>query len=130
MAIRFLSIRRIKQIHQDQIDRYGGSMGIRDEAILESAVAQAEAGLGDDYLHAFPFEMAAAYLFHLVQGHAFIDGNKRVGAMAAFVFLRLNGLVLAATEAAFEQIVLQVSQGLLDKQGIAAFFAQHVRKPS
>ena len=81
-------------------------------------------------MHGDLHEMAAAYLFHLVQNHAFIDGNKRVGAVAADVFLALNGLSLEPPEAAYEDLVMQVAQGRLDKAAIAAFFREHAVRTS
>ena len=84
----FLSAGDVIEIHADQIQRYGGSLGIRDVGLLHSALGMPEAGFGDQYLHAGLFEMAAAYFYHIVQNHPFIDGNKRTGAMAAFVFLK------------------------------------------
>jgi death-on-curing protein len=69
--------------------------------------------------------MAAAYLYHIVQNHPFIDGNKRTGAMAAFVFLKLNGSTLDADESAFELLVLKAAQGQTDKPAIAEFFRKH-----
>ena len=86
-----------------------------------------EAGFGDQYLHADLYEMAAAYLYHIVQNHPFIDGNKRTGAMAAFVFLKLNGLMLDADESAFEEIVLKAAQGQIGKDAIAEFFRKRTR---
>ena len=76
-------------------------------------------------IHADLIEMAAAYLYHVFQNHPFIDGNKRTGAMAAFVFLKLNGFTLEADESAFESLVLKVSQGQTDKSAIAEFFRTH-----
>jgi death-on-curing family protein len=87
MEILFLSLDEVLEIHQQQIERYGGSLGIRDVAGLESAVATPEATFGGEYLHTSIPAMAAAYLFHLCQNHAFIDGNKRAGANAAITFL-------------------------------------------
>jgi death-on-curing protein len=86
-----------------------------------------EAGFGDQYLHADLFEMAAAYLYHIVQNHPFVDGNKRTGTMAAFVFLKLNGLTLDADESVFEPLVLKSAQGQIDKPAIADFFRKHSR---
>lgn len=125
MPPKFLTVDRIIRIHQDQVTRYGGSLGIRDRGGLESAAAQPEATFGGEYLHQDVFEMAAAYLFHLVQNHAFIDGNKRVGAMAAFVFLLLNGYELDAGEEAFEELTMRVARGEAEKPEIAAFFRDH-----
>ena len=91
------------EIHRDQIDRYGGSPGIRDIKLLESAVATPAAGFGEDYLHTNIYEMAAAYLFHIIRNHPFTDGNKRTGAVAAIVFLMMNGIELHAGEDGLEK---------------------------
>jgi death on curing protein len=121
----FLSVEDVIDIHADQIERYGGSLGVRDVELLRSAIGMPEAGFGDQYLHADLFEMAAAYLYHIVQNHPFIDGNKRTGAMAAFVFLKLNGFTLDADESAFESLVLKAAQGQTDKSAIAEFLRKH-----
>jgi death-on-curing protein len=123
----FLSIEDVIEIHADQIRRYGGSLGIRDVELLHSALGMPEAGFGDQYLHADLFEMAAAYFYHIVQNHPFIDGNKRAGTMAAFVFLKLNGLTLEADESAFEPLVLQAAQGQIGKDAIADFFRENTK---
>ncbi|MDF0676739.1 MAG: type II toxin-antitoxin system death-on-curing family toxin [Nitrospira sp.] len=122
---RFLSVEDVIDIHADQIERYGGGLGVRDVELLRSAIGMPEAGFGDQYLHADLFEMAAAYLYHIVQNHPFIDGNKRTGTMAAFVFLKLNGLTLDADESAFESLVLRAAQEQIDKSAIAEFFRKH-----
>ena len=121
----FFSVEDVIDIHADQIERYGGSLGVRDVELLRSAIGMPEAGFGDQYLHADLFEMAAAYLYHIVQNHPFIDGNKRTGAMAAFVFLKLNGSTLDTDESAFESLVLKAAQGQADKSAIAEFFRKH-----
>ena len=123
----FLSVEDVIEIHADQIQRYGGSLGIRDADLLQSALGMPEAGSGDQYLHVDLFEMAVAYLYHIVQNHPFIDGNKRAGTMAAFVFLKLNGLTLDADELAFETLVLQAAQGQVGKDAIADFFRQNAK---
>ena len=125
---RFLSVDEGIQIHMDQITRYGGSTGVRDADLLNSAVGMPQSGFGDQYLHSGIFEMAAAYLYHLVQNHPFIDGNKRVGAMAAFTFLKLNGFTLQAKESDFESLVLNVAQGKTGKAAIAEFFKKYSRQ--
>jgi death-on-curing protein len=118
----FLTIGDILESHAQQIERYGGSDGIRDVGLLESAIAQPEAKFGGAYLHADLFEMAAAYLFHLVKNHPFLDGNKRIGLEAALVFLEINGLSLRATDEALVELTLSVAQGVAGKQQIADFF--------
>ena len=124
----FLTLDEVIEIHRDMIERYGGSAGTRDMALLQSAVAMPQAGFGGQFLHADLFEMAAAYLFHIVQNHPFVDGNKRVGAMAAFTFLKLNGLTLAPRETDFEHIVLSVAQRGLGKAAVAEFLKEHSRR--
>ncbi len=84
-----------------------------------------EAGFRDQYLHADLFEMAAAYLYHIIQNHPFIDGNKRTGTMAAFVFLNLNGMTLDTDESIFEPLVWKAAQRQIDEPAIAEFFRKH-----
>lgn len=118
----FLTLEEVLGIHRDQIERYGGLSGVHDMDLLVSALAMPAAGAGDAHFHRDLFEMAAAYLFHIVRNHPFMDGNKRVGATAAAVFLFLNGLELNAGEDEFEELVLAVARGRLDKTTVAAFF--------
>lgn len=124
----FLTLDELIEIHRDVIERYGGSTGIRDLGLLESAVAMPQAGFGDQYFHSTRFEMAAAYLFHIVQNHPFVDGNKRVGAMAAFIFLKLNGFALTAAESQFERVVRQVAEGKMGKEKVAEFLERNSKK--
>jgi death-on-curing protein len=118
----FLGIDEVLEIHRDQINRYGGLHGVRDLRLLQSSVAMPSAMFEGSYVHLNLFEMAAAYLFHIVKNHAFYDGNKRTGAVAAVVFMELNGLELKSNEADFERIVMQVAEGAADKARVAAFF--------
>jgi death-on-curing protein len=118
---RFLTLAEVLEIHQDQIARYGGAPGIRDVDLLKSALAMPAATFGGRFLHAGPHEMAAAYLFHLVANHPFIDGNKRVGAVAALVFMDLNGLTVSASENDFAEVVLAVARGEMDKANVTVF---------
>ena len=117
----FLTLEEIVAIHRDQIARYGGAEGVRDWGLLESAAAVSEATFGGRLLHASLCEMAAAYLFHIVQDHPFIDGNKRVGAVAAYVFLALNHLRLTADSDAYCELVLSVARGETSKSRVAEF---------
>lgn len=90
--------------------------------LLESAMATPQSGMYGHYAHADLFEMAAAYLFHIVKNHPFVDGNKRTGAVAALVFLSLNGVEIAANEMAFEKIILAVAEGVAGKAEVTKFF--------
>ena len=124
----FLTLDEVIEIHREIIEQYGGSLGIRDLGLLESAVAIPQAGVGDQYFHSDLFEMAAAYLFHIVRNHPLIDGNKRTGAMAAYTFLKLNRVNLTARESGFERIVRRVAEGKMDKASVTAFLRQNCQR--
>lgn len=121
----FLTVEDILESHQHQIETYGGSHGIRDIGLLESAIAQPEASFGGQYLHADVFEMAAAYLYHLVMNHPFVDGNKRVGLEAALIFLEINAATLEARDEELVDLVLNTIKGELGKKEVAEFFRSH-----
>lgn len=121
----FLTLDDILESHQNQIETYGGSHGIRDIGLLESAIAQPEASFGGQYLHADIFEMAAAYLYHLVMNHPFIDGNKRVGLEAALIFLEINDKSLIANDDELVDLVLKTTAGQIEKREIGEFFRSH-----
>jgi death on curing protein len=123
MEIEFLTERDVLQIHQDQIVRYGGSLGVLNQGQLESALAMPQQQAFGQYLHQSIPEMAAAYAFYLIKGHPFRDGNKRVGMVAASVFLALNGLRLVCSSDEFARVGLAVADGSLDKPALAHFFA-------
>ncbi|HLY10943.1 MAG TPA: type II toxin-antitoxin system death-on-curing family toxin [Planctomycetota bacterium] len=123
----FLTLQDILRIHQDQIQRYGGSLGVRDLGLMESAIAMPQAGFSGQYFHTDLCEMGAAYLFHLTQNHPFIDGNKRVGTVAALVFLDLNGISLELSNEALVDLTLGVAEGKQTKSAIAEFFRKHSR---
>jgi death on curing protein len=118
----FLTLDEIVAIHRDQIARYGGSDGVREWGLLQSAVAMPAAAFGGQLLHSDLCEMAAAYLFHIVQNHPFIDGNKRAGAVAAYIFLALNDVRLTAENDTYADLVLSVARGETPKSGVAEFF--------
>lgn len=123
----FLTLGEVMEIHRDQIRRYGGDVGVRDVGLLQSAVAMPAARFGGRFLHKDLYEMAAAYLFHIVQNHPFVDGNKRTGAVVALVFLSLNGVEVEADEDSLYGMVLSVARGKADKTAIARFFREHAR---
>jgi death-on-curing protein len=127
LAVVFLTFDDILESHQNQIDTYGGSHGIRDIGLLESAIAQPEASYGGQYLHADIFEMAAAYLYHLVMNHPFVDGNKRVGLESALIFLEVNDALLDANDDELVDLVLKTTAGQVGKPEIAEFFRTHCK---
>ena len=118
----FLQIQDVLLLHGDQVDRYGGEHGVRDLALLESAVAQPQATFGGEFLHKDLFEMAAAYLFHIVQNHPLVDGNKRTGLVTALTFLDFNGVQIDAPQGSLHDLTLSVATGQSGKAEIAEFF--------
>jgi death on curing protein len=127
MEPEFLSLDENLEIHAQQIERYGGSPGLRDAARLESAVATPRATFGDEFLHASIPAMAAAYLFHLCQNHPFVDGNKRVGANAAITFLFMNNWEPTFGEEELAELVLSIASDGLSKLRLIAIFESRCR---
>jgi death-on-curing protein len=127
MDIVFLDIEDVLAIHADQIQHYGGSAGIRDKGLLESAVAMPKASFGGQFAHQDIYEMAGAYLFHIVMNHPFVDGNKRTGTVCAIAFFKLNGIQVKPDNEAFVEFVLAVAQSQKTKPQIAEFLKQHSR---
>lgn len=117
----FLDLEQVMRLHASMIERYGGTDGTRDVGLLQSAVAMPQMAYGGEYLHADVFEMAAAYLYHIVQNHPFLDGNKRTGAAAAIVFLAMNDVQIEADEDGLVELTLSVACGQSGKPDIAEF---------
>lgn len=124
-APRFLDTPTVLVLQSLLIMRYGGAEGLRDPGMLESALAQPRQGFGDQFAHAFPFEMAAAYAFHLAKNHPFVDGNKRIALMAAGAFLRMNGWDLISTGVEAADAVIAAVEGRLSKAELAAWLERH-----
>lgn len=123
----FLTVDEVLEIHRQQLESYGGLSGVRDRGALESAVATPQATFGAEFLHGSIPAMAAAYLFHLCQNHAFIDGNKRVGANAAITFLLLNDMEPQFEQDELVHVVLSVASGVLGKPALTTIFERRCR---
>jgi death-on-curing protein len=110
-----LTVEIVREIHTEALERFGGLDGVRDVALLESAVAAPQATFGGHSPFADIVEVAAAYLFYLCRNHPFLDGNKRVALGACLVFLRLNGVEPAPDGPQWEQLTLAVADGSWDR---------------
>lgn len=117
----FLRYDQVIRIHAAMIERYGGHAGVRDPGLLASAIAMPQSAFGGQPLHSDIFEMAAAYLFHIVSNHPFFDGNKRAGAASAVVFLAINGIAIRADEEGLVEITMAVARSEATKAQIASF---------
>ena len=106
-------------LHDQLVAQFGGSPGVRDQGLLELALARPE----NLFAYGQPslFEMAASYAFGLVKNHPFVDGNKRTGFTVAVLFLELNGCRFRATEADATVQTLALAAGALDEAGYAAW---------
>lgn len=124
---RFLHKHTVLDIHDEQIAAHGGAPGVHDQGLLESALAQPMAGFGGEFLHKDLFEMAAAYVFHLANNHAFVEGNKRTGLAAALVFLDANGYEVTDEETELADMVLEMVVEKRDKAWVAEQLRQRSR---
>jgi len=105
----YLTAEQVVLIHAFVVDETGGLHGVRDLGLLESAVARPQATFEGEDLHPNLFIKAAALLHALIQNHPFVDGNKRTGAMAAILFLEINGYYLNAKNKELESFALRVA---------------------
>lgn len=110
-----LTVAIVEEIHAEAIARFGGSDGLRDRALLESAVAAPQASFGGQSPFKDTVEVAAAYLFYLCSNHPFIDGNKRVALGSCLVFLQLNGYRPAPDCEDWESLTLDVAASRLTR---------------
>lgn len=115
----FLRLAEVLETHANQIEFYGGTQGIRDIRLLESALAQPEASFAGEWLHRDLFEMAAAYAFHLAGNHPFLDGNKRTALAAALVFLKTNGISVLDPKGKLLHATEEMVKGKLSKAEFA-----------
>ena len=127
MSPLFLAIDEVLSLHAEQIRLFGGSSGIRDVGLLQSAMGSVEATFGGAFLHETIFAMAAAYLYGICRSHPFIDGNKRTAVGAALTFLEMNGVEVDADEDAFYDLVIRVAEGRVSKASVTVFLEDHAR---
>lgn len=118
-APEFLEVEDVLDLHAQQLVIYGGGFGVRDQSLLESAVAMPKAGFGGQFVHGDLFEMAAAYAFHIAQNQPFIDGNKRTALLAALVFLDLNGVVIQDPQEVLYDAMIAIAERRLGKVELA-----------
>lgn len=111
-----LTVDIVREIHAEAIARFGGSDGVREMALLESAVAAPQASFSGKSPYQDLTEVAAAYLFYVCRNHPFIDGNKRAALGACLVFLRLNGIEPRTDGPEWEELTLAVAASAMDRE--------------
>ena len=124
MTLLFLRTHEVLAIHARAIEEFGGLHGVRDAGALEAALRAAENRAY--YEQATLTICAATYAYHLTQAHAFLDGNKRVAAAVAEIFLELNGAELRSTDDQIVALFLAIAAGQISRQDVEQRFAQRV----
>jgi death-on-curing protein len=123
MAIEYLRLEDVLFIHADQIDRFGGTHGLRDPGLLEAALFRPQTGYYKSVI-----EQAAALWESLSQNHPFIDGNKRVAFAATFVFLSINSVEITASDQQAQQFLLDLYQrSALNYDVLLSWLREHTR---
>ena len=114
---RFLTLDEVLYLHDESLARFGGSAGVREPGLIESALGSAQNAYW--YGRADNFGIAAAYAYHLAESQAFIDGNKRTAVAAAIMFLRQNGFPFSKDDGSLYRAMIEVANKTLDKAGLA-----------
>jgi death-on-curing protein len=125
--IRYLTLSEVLTLHTEVLATSGGAAGVRDLGRVQAALAQPASTFDGVELYPTIVSKAATLGFSLIQGHPFVDGNKRIGHAAMEVFLILNGFEVAASVDEQERVVLQVASGRLSRDRFAEWLDQHVR---
>jgi len=113
-----LTVDIVFEIHAEAIAQFGGSEGLRDRALLESAIAAPQASFGGESPFTDAVDIASAYLFYLCSNHPFLDGNKRAALGACLVFLQLNGFTPAPDSQDWENLTLAVAAGAMSRDDV------------
>lgn len=119
------TVEQIVRLHSKMVARSGGSDGVRDIGLIESAIMRATAGYGDYDVYPTAIQKAAAICCGLVGNHGFIDGNKRIGVAAMLLILQKNGVILRYTQKELIQLGLELAQGLVSVEDCAHWIEQH-----
>ena len=120
-----LSREKIKLLHQLMAEATGGSVGVRDENLLDSAIEAAFATFGGVDLYPSKEEKAAKLCHSLVSNHAFVDGNKRIGVYVMLSFLELNGIHIEATDEDVVALGLGAADGSMDQEAVLDWIRSH-----
>jgi death-on-curing protein len=118
----FLTVDEVLAIHELVIARAGSSAGVRDKNLLQSAVLHPQTFVFGQYLYTDVYRVAAAYCFHIIKNHPFVDGNKRTGILTAITFLEKNGLEVFVDMDLWYNLAIDIAQSKIFKEEITIFF--------
>jgi len=122
MNIKFLNTQDVLILYKKVMSRYGGSYGIRDINLLDSAISQAK--MLYQYEDCDIFQIAAVYFYHIIKNHPFVDGNKRTGLLATITFLEINNIKVNCDFDSLYQMTISVADSTCTKEEIAKFFSE------
>ena len=126
--IAYLTLEQVLLIHEDQVDRYGGSHGLRDIALLESAIYRSQATFGGIDLYPSIFEKAGALVHSLLLNHPFVDGNKRTAIASMLVFLELNNYSFFVSQKELVTTALSIENKKWNIEKISLWLQKHSKK--
>ncbi len=124
----FLTFEQVLAIHDNQIELYGGTHGIRELSLLESAVMRPQTTFAGRDLYPTLFEKAAVLMHSLVMNHPFIDGNKRTGTVSALTFFEINGFKISSKQEELKHLSLKLESKRINLQDLADWFKKHSKK--
>ncbi len=119
------TMKQIMRLHEKMAQRTGGSAGVREEGLIESALLRADAGFGDYEMYPTAEEKAAAVCCGLIGNHGFVDGNKRIGVAVMLLMLKMNGIALSYTQQELTKFGLDAAQGLVTVERCMEWIAAH-----
>ena len=126
---KWVSEETVLKIHQRQISEFGGSEGVRDMGLLQSALARPQNAFHYNQVTSLT-RLAVAYAFGIAKNHAFIDGNKRTALVTSFLFLMKNDFIIKATDEERFTAILSVAEGIMDEEQLTQWLDKHAVKNS
>ncbi len=127
MTVEYLAVGQVLALHAQQLQRYGGATGLRDRGALESALARPAATFDGEDLYPDIADKAAALMHSLALNHPFVDGNKRIAAFAAIVFVESNGHEFLAVPDELFETTMSVAEGKMAVEALTIWFRQRLR---
>ena len=124
----FLTFEQVLAIHDNQIELYGGSHGIRDLALFESALMRPQTTFGGNDLYPSLFDKATVLMHSIIMNHPFIDGNKRTGTVSALIFLEINKFKIIASQNELVKITIDLETKKINNEKISSWLRSHSKK--
>lgn len=124
--MRYLGIAEVLAIHDYQIQRFGGTHGVLNLALLESSISRPETNISGVDMYPSPFEKAAVLAYSVIKNHPFLDANKRTGLHVALTFLELNNIKIDVKPKSLVKLGLDIANGKMSLEEVAEFFTKYV----